>query len=49
MGVKAETFWSEQMFGEIVQLRISTLANTNLVVSRHFEKDKTSLTVNPRC
>ena len=34
------------MFGQIVLLRISTLGDTNLVVSRHFEKDKTRVAKN---
>ena len=38
----------EQMFGQIVSLRVKTLSNTNLVASRHMKRQKSSLPVEER-
>ena len=38
----------EQMFGEIVSVRVKTLSNTNLVASRHMKREKSSLPVEVR-
>ena len=37
-----------QIFGEIVSLRVTTLRNTNLVVSRSFKIKKASFSVDVR-
>ena len=38
----------EQIFGQIVSIRVKTLSNTNLVASRHIKKEKRSLPVDMR-
>ena len=38
----------EQIFGQIVSIRVRTLNNTNLVVSRHIKREKSSLPVEVR-
>ena len=37
-----------QIFGQIVSIRVKTLCNTNLLVSRHFRQEKASSPVNIR-
>ena len=38
----------EQIFGQIVSIRVKTLSNTNLVASRHIKREKRSLPVDFR-
>ena len=38
----------EQIFGQIVSIRVKTPSNTNLVVSRHIKREKRSLPVDMR-
>ena len=38
----------EQIFGQIVSIRVKTLSNTNLVTSRHIKREKRSLPVDMR-
>ena len=37
-----------QIFGQIVSIRVKTLCNTNLLVSRHFRQEKASPPVDKR-
>ena len=39
----------EQIFGQIVSVRVKTLSNTDLVASRHLKREKGSLPVDVRC
>ena len=39
----------EQIFGQIVSIRIKTLSNTNTVASRLIKREKRSLPVDVRC
>ena len=38
----------EQIFGQIVSIRVKTLSSTNLVTSRHIKREKRSLPVHMR-
>ena len=38
----------EQIFGQIVSIRVKTLSNTNLMASRHIKREKRSLPVDVR-
>ena len=38
----------EQLFGQIVSVRVNTLSHTNLVASRHIKREKSSLSVEVR-
>ena len=38
----------EQIFGQIVSIRVKTLSNTNLVASRYIKREKASFPVDVR-